>query len=150
MIDIVDPDPPISAIVFLFSTRATWFWLLAAVVLLADLSVYVLPQSSPFNYVRYLLGSFLVLYLPGASLVELLFPKREDLSQLLRLALSIGMSLAIVPLVGLLLNYTPLGITLDAIMVSLNFLTVAFSFGAVLRKYQNHMSTFEGQASNRS
>ncbi|MEM1745096.1 MAG: DUF1616 domain-containing protein, partial [Candidatus Nezhaarchaeales archaeon] len=52
-----------------------------------------------------------------------------------RLALSIGLSLALVPLVGLILNYTPWGIRLDPIMVSLSLLTLGLLFIASVRKY---------------
>ena len=144
-IDIIDPEPPENALKFLFSSRATWFWLLALTVLLTDISIYILPQAPPFEYVRYFLGSLFVLFLPGASLVELLYPKGDELSQLERFALSIGLSLAVVPLVGLVLNYTPLGIRLDPIVASLSLLTTLFSLGAVFRKYSHHISTFKGE-----
>ena len=52
-----------------------------------------------------------VLFLPGFTLIKTLFPTRE-IDNIERTALSIGMSLALVPLVGLLLNYTPWGIRL--------------------------------------
>lgn len=100
--------------------------------------IYIAPQASPFVYLvylRYIFGSLFVLYLPGAALIELLYPKPSDLSQLERLALSIGLSLALVPLVGLILNYTPWGIRLDPIVISLSMLTLAFGLGAVVRKF---------------
>ncbi|HPC28222.1 MAG TPA: DUF1616 domain-containing protein, partial [Candidatus Methanomethylicus sp.] len=49
-------------------------------------------------------------------------------------ALSIGLSLALVPLTGLVLNYTPWGIRLDPIVVSLSLLTVGLALGAAVRK----------------
>jgi len=81
--------------------------------------------SAPFVYLRYIFGSIAVLFLPGYSLIEALYPKKEDLDSLERLALSIGLSLALVPLVGLLLNYTPWGIRLDPIIVALASLDIA-------------------------
>jgi len=147
MLDILDPRPPTSAMGFLFSTRAAWFWLLALAVVLAGVSVYVLPHVTPFNYARYSLGSLFVLYLPGASLVEFLFPKREHLSQLSRVALSIGMSLVAVPLNGLLLNYTPWGISLETTAISLGLLTVLLALGAILRKHRDLKHSFESARS---
>jgi uncharacterized membrane protein len=97
--------------------------------------IYVLPSSPPFVYFRYVFGSVFVLYLPGASLVELLYPKPGEMSQLERLALSIGLSLALVPLVGLVLNYTPWGIRLGPVFSSLALLTIGLASGASYRKF---------------
>jgi uncharacterized membrane protein len=58
------------------------------------------------------------------------------LESLERLALSIGISLAIVPLVGLLLNYTPLGIRLTPIVISLAAFTETMAFIALERRYR--------------
>lgn len=54
---------------------------------------------------RVLLGlPFLILF-PGYSLMVALFPKRSDLPMFERMAFSVGMSIALVPLIGLALNY---------------------------------------------
>jgi uncharacterized membrane protein len=60
-----------------------------------------------------------------------------------KLALSIGLSLAIVPLVGLMLNYTPWGITLTPIMVSLAVFTEALALSALVRKYRYYKLSLE-------
>jgi uncharacterized membrane protein len=41
-----------------------------------------------------------------------------------RVALSIGLSVAIVPLVGLILNYTPFGIRFESVFVSLSLIII--------------------------
>ncbi|MDG6900217.1 MAG: DUF1616 domain-containing protein [Nitrososphaerota archaeon] len=97
-------------------------------------SIFLIPQYPPFVYVRYVFGAIAVLYFPGFTLIEALYPKKEDLDSLERLALSIGLSLALVPLVGLLLNYTPWGIRLDPIVVSLSLLGVGLALIAAVRK----------------
>jgi len=134
-IDFIDPDPPRTLHRYFFSTYSTWFWLIALAVFLIFMMIYVLPGSPPFIYLRYILGSIFILYLPGSSLIELLYPKPGELSQLERLALSIGLSLALVPLVGLILNYTPWGIRLDPVFTSLSLLTIGLAAGAVYRKF---------------
>jgi len=136
---ILDPKPPTNFLGYLLSTRPAWFWLLTLAIALTNTSIYILPQQPPFRYIRYILGSVFVLYLPGAALIELLYPKRGDLSQLERFALSIGLSLALVPLVGLVLNYTPWGIRLNPIVASLTLLTLTLALGAVYRKYTYHI-----------
>ncbi|MEM2628158.1 MAG: DUF1616 domain-containing protein, partial [Ignisphaera sp.] len=76
-----------------------------------------------------------VLFLPGYVTVEALYPREEDLTPLERLALSIGLSLAIVPLIGLVLNYTPWGIRLTPISMALTLYTTVIAMIASYRKY---------------
>lgn|GEM_PF-381428 len=85
---------------------------------------------------RHVLGAILVLFLPGYSLIEALYPAEEDLSPLERLALSIGLSLAIVPLAGLLLNYSPWGVRLDPTMAALAFLSFSLLLLSAYRKFK--------------
>jgi len=68
---------------------------------------------------RIIIGLPLILFIPGYLLVLSLFPRQQDLSIIERIALSFGLSIAIVPLIGLALNYTPWGIQLEPILVSL-------------------------------
>jgi len=51
--------------------------------------------------IRIILGLPLVLFLPGYSLIATLFPRKDDLDGIERVALSFGLSIAIVPLLGL-------------------------------------------------
>lgn len=135
MFSVRDPDPPKSILGFLREPAySTWYWAMNVLVAATVLLVVASPEA-PFIYLRYALGSLFVLYLPGAALIELLYPKKSDLSQLERVALSLGLSLALVPLVGLVLNYTPWGIRLDPILASLSLLTVGLATGAAIRKH---------------
>lgn len=72
----------------------------------------------PSNIPRIILGAPFVLFFPGCVLMIALFPKREKMGGIERIALSFGMSLAVVPLLGLILNYTPWGIRLESILYS--------------------------------
>jgi uncharacterized membrane protein len=49
--------------------------------------------------------------------------------------LSVGLSIALVPLVGLVLNYTPWGIRLDPSLMSLILLVLVLGVMGVYRKY---------------
>ncbi len=138
LIEFIDPNPPTTLTRYLFSTYSVWFWLIALAVILVFSSIYLLPSSPPFIYLRYVFGSVFILYLPGSSLIELLYPKPGDLSQLERVALSIGLSLALVPLIGLVLNYTPWGIKLDPVFASLSLVTLGLAGGGVYRKFNIH------------
>ncbi len=74
---------------------------------------------------RIALGLVFVLFSPGYSLIAALFPRKSALSGIERVALSFGLSIAVVPLIGLALNYTPWGIRLYPILVSLLLFIVA-------------------------
>ena len=124
-VSLSNPSPPNTIREYLRSPYSLWFWGAVGALSLTFVSVYLLPVSAPFVYLRYIFGSIAVLFLPGYSLIEALYPKKEDLDSLERLALSIGLRLALVPLVGLLLNYTPWGIRLDPIIVALASLDIA-------------------------
>jgi len=57
----------------------------------------------------------------------------KELDNIERLALSVGLSLAVVPLAGLLSNYTPWGIRTAPVTFSLLALTLVFASAAVVR-----------------
>ena len=68
---------------------------------------------------RIILGLAFVLFFPGYALLAALFPRKDALSGIERVGLSFGLSVAVSPLMGLVLNYTPWGIRLIPILVSL-------------------------------
>ena len=84
--------------------------------------------------VRVPLGLLMVLFVPGYTLIAALFPKIGDLDGIERTALSFGLSIAVVPLIGLGLNYTPWGIRLIPVVVSLAIFTVAMAAAAYWRR----------------
>ena len=132
---LVDPRPPTSFLMYLASGYSSWFWVVVGFLGVMAASIYVIPQAYPFNYVRIVAGGVFTLYVPGYALIEALYPMRDDLERLERFGLSVGLSLALVPLVGLVLNYTPWGIRLDPSLASLMLLTLALGVGGVYRKY---------------
>ncbi len=75
-----------------------------------------------------------VLFIPGYCLIAALFPKNDDIGLSERIALSIGLSIAIVPLIGLGLNFTPWGIRLDPIVISLTLFTLVMILVAHYRR----------------
>lgn len=80
------------------------------------------------------LGLIFALFSPGYTLLAALFPKRDDLDDVQRLALSFGLSIAVVPLIGLVLNYTPWGIRLYPMLISVLVLIIAASVVAWYRR----------------
>ena len=79
----------------------------------------------------------------GYALIKTLFPSKvpfptssENIDNIERAALSLGMSLALTPIIGLILNYTPWGIRLTPVTLSLLALTAALATAAIIREYQ--------------
>ncbi|MGC9069155.1 MAG: DUF1616 domain-containing protein [Thermoprotei archaeon] len=135
MIKLIDPNPPTTFTKYLHSRYNSGFIIATILLALAIISVYTSQISIIITIIRYILGTLLVLFLPGYALIEALYPKEEDLKPLERLALSIGLSLALVPLVGLILNYTPWGIRLGPILTALTILTLTLLITSTYRKY---------------
>jgi uncharacterized membrane protein len=107
--------------------RIVYLWLILAV-----LGIYLpVLNESPF---RVVFALPVVLFIPGYCLIAALFPGNADIDGIERLALSFGLSIAVVPLIGLALNYTPWGIRLDPIVVSLVIFTVAMALAAQYRR----------------
>lgn len=75
--------------------------------------------------VRILLGPLTVALLLGDSLIAALFPRTDDLDGIEWIVLSFGLSIAAVPLLGLTLNYTSVGIRLVPILTGLSIFTVS-------------------------
>ena len=89
----------------------------------------------PSSALRIVLGLPFVLFFPGYTLIAVLFPRKNQLEGIERVALSFGLSLAIVPLSGFILNYTPWGIRLYPILISI----VIFIFvTSLIAWYQRH------------
>ena len=116
--------------------RTLWLYVVLAISFATLLVIYAVPSELPFVALRWVLGSVFVLFIPGYVTVEALFPKGRELDSIERFALSVGLSLALVPLVGLLLNYTPWGIRLTPIVISLTILTVGLAMIALARQYR--------------
>ena len=125
--------------------QALWYWATVVIAVFTVAVVFTISENFyPWVYLRYVLGAVFVLFLPGYAFIKALFPTQvpiklptENLDTIERIALSAGMSLALVPIVGLLLNYTPWGIRLTPIVLSLLALTVVFSTVAIVREHED-------------
>jgi len=107
--------------------------LLASVILALAILLFTLTPLSILP-VRIPLGLLMVLFVPGYTLIAALFPKKADLEGIERTALSFGLSIAVVPLIGLCLNYTPWGIRLTPVVVSLAIFTMVMAAAAYWRR----------------
>ena len=107
-----------------------------ALVLLLSVLLVIIIVALPSNPLRVVLGLPYILLFPGYTLVVALFPGKDDLGGVERLALSLGLSIAAIPLIGLILNYTPWGIGLYPILVAILVFIVVASVIASYRRHQ--------------
>jgi sensor histidine kinase YesM len=137
---------------YLTSNHAFWYWITMALTIATTIVVFTVSETAfPLVYVRYVLGTIFIIWLPGYAFIKALFPQHlpfakglahtletseKNIDTIETIALSIGMSLALVPITGLLLNYTPWGIRLTPIVLSLLALTTIFATAAIIREHQ--------------
>lgn len=111
--------------------------LVAAVVLALFMVPLVLVTSGPFSIAA---GITFALVLPGYTLLAALFPRRQDLPALERFVLSLGLSLAALPLVGVVVSFSPWGIRLLPIVLLMTLvIVVSAGFGF----YRRHRLAIE-------
>ncbi len=113
--------------------RDSWDLIITIILsILLILTIYIDPQS----IIRKVLGLLFILFLPGYAFISFLFPEKRDLDVVERIALSFGLSIAIVPLIGLLLNYTQFGIRLIPVLLCLTFFNIIFALFAIQRRFK--------------
>ena len=129
---------------YLRTREAYWYWITLILAIATTITTFTISEDTyPLIYTRYVLGTIFVLWLPGYSFTRALFPKGNkkpkkslDLSE--RITLSLGISLALASIIGLLLNYSPMGLRLPQITLSLLSLTVIFATAVVIREHLNN------------
>jgi uncharacterized membrane protein len=105
-------------------------WLIVILAILLAVVIVFFPTATA----RIVLGLPFLLFFPGYTLIAALFPRKGSLGGVERLALSFGLSIAVVPLMGLVLNFTPWGIRLYPILISLAAFVIATSGVAWYRR----------------
>jgi hypothetical protein len=154
------PHGPPSFYGYLKTYDAAWYWTTLALTLASIAAIFTIPADlQPYIAIRYALAIIFLLWLPGYTFIKALFPQTpstkpetsltrtvQNLDTIERIALSMGLSLALVPITGLLLNYTPWGITLTPITLSLAAQTLAFATAAVLRENQQRKKQAPAEA----
>jgi len=110
-----------------------WLYVVLTLVVGTFAAVYALPPGNAHVPIRWVLASLLAIFLPGYTTVQALFPaKTLDYTE--RFAFSVGLSFALLGLVGLILNYTPWGLEVAPIVASLFLYTVSLALIAFYRR----------------
>jgi hypothetical protein len=132
---------------YLRTEDALWYWVVIILALGTAVVTFTIPEDLyPWAFARYITGTIFILWLPGYTVMKALYPRQvpvklstENLDTIERIALSLGLSLAVVPIVGLLLNYTSWGLRLTPIVLSLLVLTIFSATIAAVREYREKM-----------
>jgi uncharacterized membrane protein len=106
--------------------------LVAGLVILMD--IFVQNPVLKGSFIRTALGLPMILFLPGYALIAMLFPKKGGLEGIERMGLSVAMSVSVVPLIGLALNYTPWKIKVIPLLASISVFTLLMLTGAYIRR----------------
>jgi uncharacterized membrane protein len=83
---------------------------------------------------RIILSFICLIFFPGYALLSVLFPRQGEIGAVERIALSLGASIALVPIMGFLLNFSPWGIRLIPILISSGAFILLMSITGVIRQ----------------
>ncbi|KKG14547.1 hypothetical protein EO98_06335 [Methanosarcina sp. 2.H.T.1A.6] len=108
--------------------------LVAGLVILTD--IFILVPALSGSFLRTIFGLLLVLFLPGYALIGALLPAKKDIDGIERALLSLGLSIAVVPLMGLGMNYTDWGIREVPVLTGLSIFTIFMCGAAYYRRRQ--------------
>ncbi len=117
----------------LILTDFTWI-LLGEITLLGLILAGELVSQVPLAFLRAILGLGYTLFMPGYVLQVALFPRNTDLDGSERVAISFGLSVAIVAPLALLLYWMPWGIRFWSIVIAEGLLLGLFLLAAILRR----------------
>jgi uncharacterized membrane protein len=84
---------------------------------------------------RIILGVIFLLIFPGYTVMAALFPGKTSVKNIERAVFTVILSLVLVSLAGLILNYTPWGIKLTPVYTAMSLVIVVASGIALLRRY---------------
>jgi uncharacterized membrane protein len=127
---------------FIFSEF--WYYIVVFLAVSTTISVFIFPDG---NLIRGVLGLLFIWFLPGFVLFKAIFPNNVPLKTssmyfdaIEILMISIGVSLAIVPLLDLTLYYLQIGIDKTPITIFITVFVIVMSTIAVLRGKNDALS----------
>jgi len=119
-------------------------------VILPVISIIALAALPIVNWttgnLRIVVSVIVLLFVPGYTLLAALFPKRGTIRTAERIALSLGLSLAIVPVIGLSLHFTPWGLAINSVLVAV---TIFVLLASGISWYRDSRLPAEGRLSFR-
>ena len=115
-----------------------WIAIIATAAVLA--ATFALPQDGLWIAAKRIAGAVFLFAVPGYVLSNVLVA-RNRLSTIERIAVSVGLSLAVVSLLGMVLAYGVAGVKLEPVMASVTAFVVALAFMAAHRDFVRRRQT---------
>jgi len=136
----IDDSTQMSFNKYLFSRHSYWYLSTISLSIITILSIFIIPPKQiNYLYIKYILGSIFIIFLPGYSLSKILYINSE-INNIKLIALSLGISISLSSIIGLILNYTQWGIDLIP-LVSIEFLLIIiFSTIGIMIEYNKKFS----------
>ncbi len=132
---------------YLLSRKTLWYRTTVAFSIVSILILFNMPINwYPIGDFFSAIGLIFLVFVPGYALIRLLFYKRikgqsdENIKPIERFVLSIALSIALTAFIGLFFNYTPLGIELKTISLSLFVLTIILASVAMRLEFKELQS----------
>jgi uncharacterized membrane protein len=108
------------------------FWLAIITTAAILIATFALPQDGVWLLAKRIVGAMFLFVIPGYTIINVLVA-RNRLSYVERMAISVGLSLASVSLIGMILAYGFAGIRLEPIIASMTaFVSVMAFIGAYI------------------
>ena len=99
---------------------------LLTIIILTILFIIIIYVGN-ISWLRVVLGFPILILFPGYVFVSALYPRKDSLSRVNRIALSLGLSVVIIVFIGLILNYLPWGIKLYPLSLSISIFILSLS-----------------------
>jgi uncharacterized membrane protein len=128
---------------YLKTNQALWYRATVATSIMTLVTVFLIQEGFyPWNFIRITLGIIFILWLPGYTFIKALFPTHsptkepsENLCTVEQIGLGIIISLALDAVIGFFLNFSPWGIRLIPIVLSVLAWVLVSATAAILRDY---------------
>ena len=112
--------------------KGFWFWIIISLTVITNMLVFLVSEQSFLMPIRWVVGYLFCFFIPGYCAIKLLFPKKE-LDVVETIILSVALSLAIIPMVGLVVNFVVGSIALPPIMLFLSLVVFILASTAYLK-----------------
>ena len=103
------------------------FWLAIITTAAILIATFALPQDGVWLLAKRIVGAIFLFVVPGYA-ITIVLVARNRLSYVERMAISVGLSLASVSLIGMILAYSVAGIRLEPIIASMTAFVSAMAF----------------------
>ncbi|EMR74193.1 Protein of unknown function (DUF1616) [Thaumarchaeota archaeon SCGC AB-539-E09] len=120
---------------FIFSETSYWYWGIVVVSIMSLFVTHFISENNyPMIYIRYVFGFIFVIFIPGYSLVRLTYLNYK-LPYLTQILYSVCLSIFIVMIIGLVLNFTNYGLQQKIIIYAILGISFSLSLITLIRSF---------------